>query len=91
MGNALIFRLGENVVVPETFIAFYGMDVVRFLGPEKIGDTLHCEVEVASMEPKDEKQGLLVYTNVIKNQRGEDVVVFTTRALVGKCAPGPEH
>jgi len=84
LGSALVFRLGENVIFPESFIAFYGMDRVRFVGPTKIGDTLHCEVEVISLAPKDEKRGLLVYHNTIKNQRDEAVVVFDSRALVGR-------
>lgn len=81
---SLIFRLGEYVVVPETFIAFYGIDDVRFVNPAKIGDTLHCEMEVVFLNIKDDKKGLLVCSNVIKNQRGEDVVIYTTKALVGR-------
>jgi 3-hydroxybutyryl-CoA dehydratase len=84
VGSTLIFRLGEYVVFPKTFIAFYGMDAVRFVGPVKIGDTLHCEAEVTALEVKDEKRGILVCRNAIKNQRGEDVVVYDTRALVGR-------
>jgi len=88
LGSTLIFRLGENVVFPKSFIAFYGMDGVRFVGPVKIGDTLHCEVEVTALEPKDEKRGIVVYRNNIKNHRGEDVVIFEARALVGRRPPG---
>lgn len=84
LGSTLIFRLGEHVVFPKSFIAFYGMDRVRFVGPTKIGDTLHCEAEVTSLEIKDEKRGVLVCRNAIKNQRGEDVVIYDTRALVGR-------
>jgi len=88
VGSTLIFRLGEHVVFPKSFIAFYGMDAVRFVGPVKIGDTLHCEVEVTALETKDEKRGIVVYRNNIKNQRGEDVVIFDARALVGKRPAG---
>jgi acyl dehydratase len=84
LGSTLIFRLGEHVVFPKSFIAFYGMDRVRFVGPAKIGDTLHCEAEVTSLEVKDEKRGILVCRNAIKNHRGEDVVIYDTRALVGR-------
>ena len=91
MGSALIFRLGEHILFPKTFIAFYGMDQVRFVGPAKIGDTLHCEAEVVALEIKDEKRGILVCKNAIRNQRGEDVVMYTTRFLVGRRPLGQSH
>jgi len=84
VGSALIFRLGPFVAIPKSFIAFYGMDKVRFTAPVKIGDTIHCEVTVENLEVKDERSGIIVANNAIKNQRGEDVVVYTTRALVGR-------
>jgi acyl dehydratase len=84
MGSALLFRIGQYAALPKSFIAFYGMDSVRFVGPCKIGDTLCCEMEVMNIEMKDEKRGVIVCKNSIKNQRGEDVVVYTTRALCGR-------
>lgn len=84
VGSALVFRLGAYVALPRSFIAFYGMDQVRFTGAVKIGDTIHCEAEVVELQEKDDLRGIIVARNVIKNQRGEDVVVYTTRALVGR-------
>jgi acyl dehydratase len=84
VGSALIFRLGLYVYLPKSFIAFYGMDSIRFLGPVKIGDTIRCVVQVEKLEVKDEKTGLIVYRNSIKNQKDEDVVAYTTRFLVGR-------
>jgi len=84
VGSALIFRLGAYVTLPKSFIAFYGMDKVRFTGAVKIGDTIRCETEVVELQAKDDKRGVIVSQNNIKNQRGEDVVVYTTRALVGR-------
>ena len=84
IGSALLFRLGQYVALPRSFVAFYGMDSVRFVGPVKIGDTIHCEMEVVALEEKDEKRGIIVAHNAIKNQRGQEVVVYTTRALVGR-------
>jgi 3-hydroxybutyryl-CoA dehydratase len=60
------------------------MDQVRFTGAVKVGDTIHCEVEVTELQTKDDQRGVIVARNAIKNQRGEDVVVYTTRALVGR-------
>jgi acyl dehydratase len=82
IGSSLVFRLGQFVALPKGFIAFYGMDSVRFVSPAKIGDTLHCEIEVASLEIKDGKRGLLICKNVIKNQHGEDLVIYITKILV---------
>jgi 3-hydroxybutyryl-CoA dehydratase len=84
VGSALIFRLGQYVSLPKTFIAFYGMDSVRFVNPVRIGDTIHCEVEIVALDDKDGKRGIIVSKNMIKNQRGQDVCVYTTRALVGR-------
>ena len=84
IGSALIFRLGQYVALPKSFIAFYGMDSVKFPNPARIGDTIHCEVEIVSLDIKDEKRGIITSKNAIKNQRGEDLVVYTTRALVGR-------
>ncbi len=88
IGSALIFRLGQYVALPKSFIAFYGMDSVRFTGPVKIGDTIHCEVTVDKIDMKDDKTGVIVSKNAIKNQRGEDVVIYTTRALCGRKPKG---
>jgi 3-hydroxybutyryl-CoA dehydratase len=84
VGSALIFRLGPNVSLPKSFVAFYGMDSVRFVGPVKIGDTIHLEAEVTELRKKDDKYGIIVAKNFIKNQRNEDAVIYTTRALVGR-------
>ena len=84
VGMALPFRLGPYVVLPKSFIAFYGMENVRFTGPVKIGDTIRCEVKIKSLTEKDEKRGIVEAENVVKNQRNEDVIVYTTKILVGR-------
>lgn len=84
VGSALLFRLGMYTVLPRSFIAFYGMDSVRFVGPVRIGDTIHCESEVVQLDAKDDKSGVIFAKNSIKNQKGEEVVVYSTRALVGR-------
>jgi len=88
IGSTLLFRLGENVPLPEKFIAFYGMDQVRFLNPVKIGDTIRCIQEIIDFELKDEKRGVIVSKNYIRNQRDEDVCTYVTRALVGRKPSG---
>jgi acyl dehydratase len=86
IGSALIFRLGPYVALPKSFIAFYGMERVRFVGPTKIGDTLHVECEISAIEPKDPKRGVLVCDNKIVNQRGETCVSYVTKILCGRAA-----
>ncbi len=84
VGSALPFRLGMNVALPKSFIAFYGMDSVRFVGPVKIGDTIRCEVEIIELDVKNDNQGVIVAKNCIRNQREENVIIYITRALVGR-------
>jgi len=58
VGMALPFRLGPySSYLPESFLAFYGMDSVRFTAPTRIGDTIHCEVEVLDIMEKDKETG----------------------------------
>ena len=86
IGSALIFRLGPYVALPKSFIAFYGMERVRFVAPTKIGDTLHVECEITAIESKDPKRGVLVCDNKIVNQRGETCVSYVTKILCGRAA-----
>lgn len=84
VGMSLLLRLGPYVGMPKSFIAFYGYDSVRFTYPVKIGDTIHTECEIEALEMKDDKRGIIVAKNTIKNQRGETVVVCITRAMAGR-------
>ncbi len=84
IGLALPFRLGPYVTTPKKFIAFYGMESVKFTAPCKINDTIHTEVEVIDMREKDENRGIVVYQSKIVNQKDETLVLFTTRTLVGR-------
>ncbi len=84
IGSALGFRLGEYRVLPKSFIAFYGMEEVRFTGPVKIGDTIHSESEVVAVEPKDDKRGVITTRNQILNQRGKPCCIYTTKILCGR-------
>jgi len=85
----LVLSLASGLFSPEyilkwAFIAFYGMDKVRFTAPTKIGDTLHVELEVIDKEDKGEKSGVVSFREEVKNQRGEDVAVCTTKLFIAK-------
>lgn len=82
IGGALIHRVGPHVYSPKGFIAFYGMDNVRFVAPLRIGDTIHCELTVKGLEPKDDKKGVLVYETIIINQRDEVLLTLIQKLLV---------
>lgn len=84
IGLALPFRLGLYVTAPKSFIAFYGIEYVKFTAPCKIGDTIHTEVEVVEMVEKDENRGVIVSENKIMNQHQEPVIIFKTRTLAGR-------
>ena len=84
VGMALIFRLGPHVALPKSFIAFYGMEHVRFTAPVRIGDTIRCEMTVKSLTEKDAKNGIIEAENVIKNQRKETAIVYITKILAGR-------
>lgn len=84
VGSALQFRQGQFFVIPKSFIAFYGIDNLRFLKLVKIGDTISLEVEVADMVAKDDTRGVVSLVHRIKNQRDEEVAVYTGKILVGR-------
>ena len=85
IGMALPFRLGPySSYLPKSFIAFYGMDEVRFTAPNRIGDTIHCEVEVVEITEKGKGKGILTTRNLIKNQKDEILVSFVLKLFCGK-------
>ena len=85
IGMVLPLRLGvHSSFLPKSFMAFYGMDNVRFMAPTKIGDTIHCEVEVTEITDKGIGHGVLTTQNQIKNQRGEVLVSYVIKVLHDK-------
>ena len=84
VGSALAFRLGQYEVLPKSFIAFYGMEDVRFTAPVKIGDTIHLDMEIAALEEKGRDKGLVVTRNEIINQHDQVVCTYITKILCGR-------
>lgn len=84
VGTALAFRLGPHVFLPRSFIAFYGMEQVRFTAPVRIGDTIRLEAEVIAVEPRDAKRGVLTWRGTVVNQRDEPCCVAVTKLLCGR-------
>jgi 3-hydroxybutyryl-CoA dehydratase len=84
VGSALVLRLGPYVYIPKSFIAFYGIDKVRFTRPVMFGDTIHSVNRVDELIIKDHGRGILQYYGEIQNERDAPVIVWTSRMLVGR-------
>jgi acyl dehydratase len=84
IGSQLVERIGLYRYTPRGFIAFYGIDGVRFLRPVRLGDTLHSVNRVADLIPKDETRGVLHYKGEVVNQHDEVVMVWESRFLVAR-------
>lgn len=85
IGMALPFRLGPySSYLPKSFIAFYGMEEIRFTAPTRIGDTIHCDVEVIGITDKGKDNGILTIRNQIINQKKETLVSFVMKLFCGK-------
>jgi len=82
VGSGLAFRLGAQGALPKKFIAFYGMDNLRFTAQLRIGDTIHVEIEVIDLISKKENRGIVHFRSKLINQRGEVVNVHESKILV---------
>ncbi|MGQ0551226.1 MAG: MaoC/PaaZ C-terminal domain-containing protein [Armatimonadota bacterium] len=71
---------------PETILAFYGIDKLRFTRPVFIGDTIHIEIEITRREPRGGDRGLVTLLLDVKNQRNETVAVSSPKVLVRRQA-----
>ncbi len=85
----LVLTLASGLISPEhllhmAFIAFYGMDEVRFTAPTRIGDTIHVELEVMDKQDKDEHSGVISFRESTKNQKGENVALSMIKLLIAR-------
>ena len=83
-GLALAFRLGPHVMLPQSFIAFYGIDKIRFTAPVFFNDTIHMQSSVSDIKLKDDKMGTLTYDSVLKNQKQDVVISFSWSLACGR-------
>lgn len=85
----LVLSLASGLFSPEyvlnmAFIAFYGMDKVRFTAPTKIGDTIHVELEVMDKQDKGKYGGVVSFRESVKNQKEENVALSVIKFLIAK-------
>lgn len=65
--------------------AYVGVDNVKVTKPVLFGDTLTADAEVVDFRAtKDPKRNLLIYRNRTYNQRGEQVIEYTSTMLTQK-------
>jgi 3-hydroxybutyryl-CoA dehydratase len=83
MGSGLLFRAGDQGI-PRSTIALWGMEKARFVAATRIGDTLHVEGEISQLTAIDVGRGLITYRHRVVNQRGEEVLTFTSKLLVAR-------
>ena len=85
--GALVYCLGEGLVLQTnvlngTGLAFMSMDLT-IKRPAYVGDTVHVVVEVTQARAASTGQrGVVTTRNTIRNQRGEDVLVYTPARLI---------
>jgi acyl dehydratase len=85
--GALVYCLGEGLVLQTnvlhgTGLAFMAMEL-SVKRPAYVGDTLHVVVEVTeTRKASSGERGVVTTRNTIRNQRGEDVLVYTPVRLI---------
>lgn len=65
-----------------TIVANYGTDRIRFPRPTFIGDTLHCEIEVAELAVRDAKTGIATFNWAMVNQKDELVMTCQLKVVL---------
>lgn len=80
----LSYALGLVTFWPPAMKAFYGIDRLRFTAPTRIGDTIHVETEVTTIEPRGDQTGVVTSAFTVRNQRGQDVLVAALKSLVAE-------
>lgn len=74
IASGLFTRTELSAGMRETALALLGINSWKFLGPIKIGDTVHVEVEVAGKrETSNPERGIIIFKRRLVNQRGEVV------------------
>mmetsp|Transcript_5706 Transcript_5706/g.20783 ORF Transcript_5706/g.20783 Transcript_5706/m.20783 type:complete len:159 (-) Transcript_5706:1096-1572(-) len=81
-GVALGLRDAAQLSLPKSFVAFYGMDQVRFTNPVFIGDTISLTQKVVKLTPKSKRLGVVGILCTITKQDGSVVLSMQTNLAV---------
>ena len=85
--GALVYCIGEGLVLQTnvlngTGLAFMSMDLT-IKRPAYVGDTLHVVVEVTEARAASSgSRGVVTTRNTVRNQHGEDVLIYTPVRLI---------
>ena len=85
--GALVYCLGEGLVLQTnvlngTGLAFMSMDLT-IKRPAYVGDTIHVVIEVTEARAASAGQrGVVTTQNSVRNQRGEDLLIYTPVRLI---------
>jgi acyl dehydratase len=83
-------RLG---IISGSVEAFAGINDLKFTNPVFIGDTVRATIRVVDKQER-EANGMVTLLNEVRNQRGETVLVCSTKLVVKrkpKGAPGADN
>jgi hypothetical protein len=85
--GALVYSLAEGLLLPsmqDTGVAFLNA-TIDIKGPSHVDDTIHVECEVLEhrLTSKGDR-GLVRFSNTVKNQQGETVLVYNPLRLLKK-------
>jgi 3-hydroxybutyryl-CoA dehydratase len=85
----LVVAFSGGLGVPpdaEAIVANYGTDRIRYPRPTFIGDTLHCEIEVADLRERDERTGIAGFNWNMVNQDDQIVMSSQLKVLLWRSA-----
>jgi len=83
IASGLFTRTDLNFRCRKSLIALLSVDSWKFLGPIRIGDTVHLEVEVADKRVTSKPdRGVVVFRRILINQRGETVQEGNSTMLI---------
>jgi 3-hydroxybutyryl-CoA dehydratase len=85
--GALIFSISTGLVtqmnlLPDTLIAFYGIEKLRFTKPVFIGDTVHVIKKITEKLERGADRGVVTFATTVLNQRDEPVLVYSDKLVV---------
>ena len=86
--GALIFSISTGLAAQTDrskrpdLIAFYGIDRLRFVKPVFLGDTIRLKQTVVTLEPRDEKSGIVNLAREVWNQNDVVTLSYTAKLLV---------
>ncbi len=66
----LTIASGLVPISPDVFVAFYGIDNIRFTAPTFIGDTIHVEVEIVEKQDRG-PGGVLTFRQEVRKAGGD--------------------